>query len=111
MKFVRKSKLKSIVVESPIYVGEDAIFFEKLKEIHPTLSRCSIQDLIVTLKKTGCNFVVFDGSFVSNKQVIEAMMLLNSQKISFKIKPTGTNFIIGSSSAKEKGEIISFEDC
>jgi len=54
--------------------------------------------------------IIFDAHTFSYKSIIEMIdNLKNQQSISFKILPVKSQFIIGSNSSKNRGEIISFK--
>ncbi len=108
LKFVRKKKVKPTVVEHLIYIGEDAEFFQILEKKYAKITQSTFQNLIATLSDSMYNSVIFDNAYISNKAIIETMVLLNTKNISFKIKPKGTNYIIGSVTSKNKGKIIDF---
>ena len=53
--------------------------------------------------------IIFDASKTSFKEIINKMEnLSNHNKLTYKILPKKTNFIIGSNSSKLKGEVITF---
>ncbi|MBW3520250.1 glycosyltransferase family 2 protein [Flavobacterium sp. NKUCC04_CG] len=50
--------------------------------------------------------IVFDGDFVSNKELICFMKEESSRFITFKIKPSQSDFLIGSNNRNDRGQII-----
>jgi len=52
--------------------------------------------------------IIFDHSFVSFHAIIKYMLALQKENITFKIKPKGRNYILGSNFNDEKGEVIVF---
>ena len=54
------------------------------------------------------NQVIFDAAGISFKSIIEHMQAFKEQHCLFKIQPKNCSYIIGSSSADTKGEVIQF---
>ena len=108
LKFVRKKTVKSIAVDNAVYVGEDVDFLQQLLLKFPGVKQSTYENLMETLNELKYNTIIFDNAYISNKAIIETMVLLNTKNISFKIKPKGTNYIIGSVTSKNKGKIIDF---
>ncbi|MDA7558246.1 glycosyltransferase family 2 protein [Flavobacteriaceae bacterium] len=55
--------------------------------------------------------VIFNGSFFSYKKIIESMENLSLNKsLTFKILPESTNFLIGSNSVRDAGNVIQLKD-
>ena len=50
--------------------------------------------------------VIFDNAHRPFKSIIESMEELKNSQCTFKILPTGSNFIIGSNSSHDRGEVI-----
>ena len=50
--------------------------------------------------------IIFDNNYLSFKAIIANMIQYKSLKNSFKIIPKTTNFIIGSNSSNDRGEVI-----
>lgn len=50
--------------------------------------------------------VVFDNDYISFSEIIATMERCRNHSITFKIKPAGCNFIIGSNSSDSRGEVI-----
>ena len=59
------------------------------------------------IKSVG-NELIFDAQGISFKSIIEYMQVFKEQQCLFKIQPKSTSYIIGSSSAHTKGEVIQF---
>jgi GT2 family glycosyltransferase len=49
--------------------------------------------------------VIFDNEFIANKIIIQHFEKLKNEKVSFKIHPKNTQFLIGSTSSKNRGEV------
>ena len=55
--------------------------------------------------------VIFNGSFLNHKKIIESMEKLSLNKtLTFKIFPENTNFLIGSNSVRDAGNVIQLKD-
>ena len=54
------------------------------------------------------NELIFDAQEISFKSIIEHMQAFKEQHCLFKIQPKNCSYIIGSSSADTKGEVIQF---
>lgn len=52
------------------------------------------------------NLILFDGNYISNKEIIDKMQKYHTPNTYFKIIPENTNFIIGSNSRNDKGEVV-----
>ena len=50
--------------------------------------------------------VVFDKEYYTYKEIIETMQKQQKKLITYKIKPQNSNFIIGSNSSNDRGEVI-----
>ncbi len=50
--------------------------------------------------------IIFDGDFISNKELICFMKEESSRFITFKIKPSQSDFLIGSNNRNDRGQII-----
>ncbi|WP_395059574.1 glycosyltransferase family 2 protein [Flavobacterium sp.] len=61
------------------------------------------------LKKTTYEFV-FDNNYIDFKEIIQTMRLNKNKKITFKILPQTTDFLTGSNSSNDRGEVILISD-
>lgn len=52
--------------------------------------------------------IIFDNNLISYKQIICQMLNLQSENVTFKIKPKNCNYILGSNLSDGKGEVIQF---
>ncbi|RZJ63539.1 MAG: glycosyltransferase family 2 protein [Flavobacterium sp.] len=62
-----------------------------------------------TFSDAGVCEVVFDNELISYKEITSFMELHASPKRTFKIRPAGTSFIVGSNSSNDRGEVVAFE--
>lgn len=83
---------------------------EKLKEalqikLEKSIIRTEVIDSILSMqnKKTE---VIFDNDFVSFKEIIAFMEQQKNNGFTFKIRPAGSSFIIGSNDSNDRGQVI-----
>ncbi len=50
--------------------------------------------------------IIFDNNYINFKTIIQTMQKAKTNKFTFKILPKNTNFIIGSNSSNDRGEVI-----
>ncbi len=102
---------KEVKISSVLLVGEDNKLLRFLKANYKNVfneSLVSIENINELVKNECVECVIFDNSSIANSEIITAMQKLKQLNISFKIKPKGTDYLIGSSSSKFKGEVIKF---
>ncbi|RED23846.1 GT2 family glycosyltransferase [Flavobacterium cutihirudinis] len=111
--FQGKTKIK-VVPESYIFYSSNMILSEKLPLIlknkvrflefkkEKMVNSC----LILKGKKTE---IILDNQYVSFKKCIKIIETLKDKNITFKIFPKNTNFIIGSNSRNDRGQIVKIE--
>lgn len=112
-KFQGKTKTK-LLPESYIFYSSNMILSEKLPLIlknkvrfldfkkEKMVNSC----LILKGKKTE---IILDNQYVSFKKCIKIIETLKDKNITFKIFPKNTNFIIGSNSRNDRGQIVKIE--
>lgn len=61
-------------------------------------------------KLVGNSQIIFDADDFSYQQIISVMEFLKDKKITYKIKPPHNQYIIGSNSSLDRGEVISFSN-
>ncbi|MFP9115117.1 glycosyltransferase family 2 protein [Flavobacterium sp. RHBU_3] len=106
--FVKKNRTGKVVVpQSYILVSKDALLGEGLKQVlqKPLLTVPDLQTESVFLQHTGAE-VIFDAATVSYGQVI-AFMEKHGGAFTYKMKPEGAGFIIGSNSSDDRGTVRS----
>jgi len=57
------------------------------------------------LKLHKIDTIVFDNTYLTNKTILNRIEALQKMHVSFKIRPKGTNFLIGSPNPNRKGEV------
>jgi GT2 family glycosyltransferase len=66
--------------------------------------------LISSLFKPGFGTeIIFDNQTISFKKIISQMVILKAKRFTFKIIPKNANFLIGSNTNSERGEVIKIE--
>lgn len=91
---------------SLLYIGNSESIFKKLEnKVKPQSAEKSN---ILPNDCLSFDTVIFDNTFVSNKEIIENIMKLKAVKISKRIIPKGTSFFIGSDSSIGRGEEVEF---
>ena len=92
-----------------VLLSDDDTLSEKLKiKLGKTVTRTEKPDNVLNFghKKTE---VIFDNAFVSFKDIIAFMERHRKEGFTFKIRPAGSGFIIGSNSSNDRGEVIVFD--
>ncbi|TPG42203.1 glycosyltransferase family 2 protein [Flavobacterium pectinovorum] len=111
--FQGKIKAKPLA-ESFIFYSENKILSEKL----PSILKNKVLFLDLKKEKMVNSWLVFKGKrgeiildnhYVSFKKCIKIIETLKDKNITFKIFPKNTNFIIGSNSRNDRGQIIKIE--
>lgn len=104
----KEEKTDKILPETYILISED-------KDFRRLLSQKLLKDVDLVKEHKKLNFnileednieIVFDNSYISNKEIIEFMQEHKDQSFTYKIKPRNTHFIIGSNNKNDKGEVI-----
>jgi GT2 family glycosyltransferase len=83
---------------------------EKLKEalqikLEKSIIRTEFIDSILSMQNKKAE-VVFDNDFVSFKEMIAFMEQQKNNGFTFKIRPAGSSFIIGSNDSNDRGQVI-----
>src|SRR5690554_286288 len=63
----------------------------------------------IKLTNRDTNLIVFDENFLPYKDILSKMQKYNHPTTYFKIKPKGSDFLIGSNSKNDKGEVLIIE--
>lgn len=86
---------------------ENLNLLKKISEVYqlPVKSVSKRQLENATFHNTLC---IFDVDYVSYQQLFHAMQLLKNKQNSFRIRPSGCNFVIGSDLSDENGGVLKF---
>lgn len=103
------SSKKPIKRTSKKYIAftEDADLAEKLS-VHYNTSFEKISTMLPDHLSVSDCFIVFDASFLSYNEIFDLMRILKNRNNKFRIRPMGTDFILGSDQSDEKGEVVVF---
>ena len=101
---------------APVYRPQHYILVsgnEKLREaLHAKLEKSIIRteliDSILSMQNKKAE-VIFDNDFVSFKEMIAFMEQQKNNGFTFKIRPGGSSFIIGSNDSNDRGQVIVLE--
>jgi hypothetical protein len=62
-----------------------------------------VNELNRLIDENNVDTLLFDNAFVSNKRIIEFFQLLKNSAVQLKIRPKGTQYLIGSSNSVDRG--------
>jgi GT2 family glycosyltransferase len=112
--FAMAKKNKKVPVVKPqqyLLVSEDeglfAVLQSRFDKKVTRISRFDAEALTLSGKNTE---VIFDNSLLSFSTIISLMEKYRHKEVTFKIKPAGSNFIIGSNSSNDRGEVILLQE-
>ncbi len=95
-------------VSNVLYFGEDELIISYLNKKYLLINKLLVDDInkIKNLIKTNSiDSVIFDNSTLSNKEIIAHFEILKNENVSFKIHPKTTNYLIGSNSSEQRGNV------
>src|SRR5690606_14026440 len=96
---------------------EHYVFVSKDENFRRYLSEGLLNDIDLITSYKECDFsklvknkteFILDNSLLSNKEIIDFIQKYKNNNFTFKIRPRDTNFIIGSNSKNDKGEVSLF---
>jgi hypothetical protein len=106
-KFQGKPKPKSSP-EKYILVSEDEVLREKLENKWETL--VERQDITKSFAENTKAEIIFDQNQLDFKSIIQAFETNKNKNFTFKIIPESSDFVIGSNSSFDRGEVIKILD-
>ncbi|HWS59984.1 MAG TPA: glycosyltransferase family 2 protein [Flavobacterium sp.] len=101
--FQGKPKLKSIP-ENYILISDDEILKKKLEKIFG--KSVKKEDVTKSFSKNKATEIIFDQNFIDFKSIIQALETNKNQGFTFKILNESADFVIGSDSSFDRGEVI-----
>lgn len=114
---LKKNKAKDSYrkIDSYILVSQNELLKEKLEKLLgknvKRLSSTFKNELPSLLKGINSNIeIIFDQNDLTFSTIISAMELYKNEKVTFKIIPNHCNFMIGSNSSNNRGEVILIYD-
>ena len=111
--FVKKNKTgaSNRKVDNYILISENELLKEQLEKLLgknvKRLSTSFKNELPSLLKGLNANIeLIFDQNVLPFSTIISAMELYKNEKVTFKIIPSQRNFMIGSNSSNDRGEVV-----
>ncbi|WP_338408127.1 glycosyltransferase family 2 protein [uncultured Flavobacterium sp.] len=101
--FQGKPKPKSSP-DNYVLISEDEIWREKLKNKFQTPVR--IQDIFKSFSENSVSEIIFDQNYLDYKTIIQAFEINKNKGFTFKILHKSSNFLIGSNSSFDRGEVV-----
>ena len=115
--FVKKNKtgVTNRGIDNYILISKNELLKEKLEKLLgknvKLLSTSFKNELPSMLKRTDTNVeVIFDQNNLSFSNIISAMEEFKNERVTFKIIPNSSNFMIGSNSSNDRGEVVMIEN-
>jgi hypothetical protein len=115
--FLKKNKtgVFKIKIDSYILISDNELLKEKLEKLLgknvKQVSSSFKNELPSLLRGISANVeIIFDQNDLTFSTIISAMELYKNEKVTFKIIPNQTNFLIGSNSSNDRGEVILIND-
>ena len=115
--FLKKNKagVSNRKIDNYILISENELLKEKLEKLLgknvKRLSSSFKNELPSLLKGINSNIeIIFDQNDLTFSTIISAMEFYKSEKVTFKIIPNQSNFMIGSNSSNDRGEVVLIND-
>lgn len=115
--FLKKSKtaISNRRIDNYILISQNELLKEKLEKLLgknvKRLSTSFKNELPSLLKGINSNIeIIFDQNDLTFSTIISAMELYKSEKVTSKIIPNQSNFMIGSNSSNDRGEVVLIND-
>jgi hypothetical protein len=115
--FLKKNKtaISNRKIDYYILISENELLKEKLEKLLgknvKRLSTSFKNELPSLVKGINSNVeIIFDQNDLTFSTIIVAMELYKNEKVTFKIIPNQSNFMIGSNSSNDRGEVILIND-
>jgi GT2 family glycosyltransferase len=114
--FVKKNKItdSKSMVDHYILISENELLKEELEKLLgknvKVIPSSFKNELSSLLKGINTNIeIIFDQNYLTFSTIISAMELHKNEKVTFKIIPNHSNFMIGSNSSNDRGEVVMIE--
>ncbi len=110
-KFQGKSKPK-VVPENYILISDNENLKQKLENQFQKPVEIVLQNSIMTksISKKNNYEIIFDNNYVDFKTIIKSLETNKNNNFTFKILPKKSNFLIGSNSSNDRGDVIQIVD-
>jgi GT2 family glycosyltransferase len=99
------SKMKP---ENYVFVSDDDKKFNKIKQrLNTNIQMYSqVETLSEVLTEKSQTEIIFDNNYIDFKKIIQLFEKFKNRNITFKILPKNSNFIIGSNSSLDRGDVV-----
>ena len=94
--------------EKYILVSEDEDLREKFENLWVTL--VERQEIAKSFANNVTSEIIFDQNYLDFKTIIDAFETSKNKNFTFKIIPESSDYVIGSNSSFDRGEVINFQD-
>tara|TARA_R110001583_G_scaffold12326_2_gene54839 strand:+ start:16717 stop:17865 length:1149 start_codon:yes stop_codon:yes gene_type:complete len=105
----KKDKKRAKPILNLLYLGDNELIVDYLSKKYLLIKEPIIDDYLKIkklIKTNKIDTIVFDNSTITNKKIIAHFQELKKEKVSFKIHPKTTNFLIGSTSPNVRGDVV-----
>jgi hypothetical protein len=113
---VKKNKITDSkrMVDHYILISENELLKEELEKLLgknvKVIPSSFKNELSSLLKGINTNIeIIFDQNYLTFSTIISAMELYKNEKVTFKIIANHSNFMIGSNSSNDRGEVVMIE--
>ncbi|WP_291119787.1 glycosyltransferase family 2 protein [Flavobacterium sp. UBA6135] len=109
-----KARVSNRKIDNYILISENELLKEELEKLLgknvKRLSSSFKNELPSLLKGINSNIeIIFDQNDLTFSSIISAMELYKNEKVTFKIIPNQSDFMIGSNSSNDRGEVVMIE--
>ncbi len=94
----------SKIIKNIILIGENKTLLENVLGENKNCSVQMVKEIPDDISKW--DMIIFDNSYLSNKEIIETIKSLKNVKLSKRIIPKNSKFYIGSDSSVDRGEVV-----
>tara|TARA_R110001583_G_scaffold114876_1_gene265310 strand:+ start:14287 stop:15438 length:1152 start_codon:yes stop_codon:yes gene_type:complete len=113
LKYFKFKSFKTVTKEirSVVYFGENRHLLKSLSEKFELINEdiiASFEEVKQLLKTKNVDALIFDNDTISFKEIIAYFEELKNEDVVLKIHPQNTNFLIGSSSSNNQGQVEIF---
>ena len=105
---VQNRKNTSPETKEVLVFTESITLLKKLSEIYDIPVRSASKTTVLDNALFTHSLCVFDVDYVSYRQIFAVMRQRKNKQNSFRIRPPGCNFVIGSDQSDQKGDVIEF---
>lgn len=109
---IKKQNKTQTLSKKALYIGNEQEVFNQLQKTgldvvqYNILDEKSFNKCEEFLKENNIKEVIFDNVDLTYQEIINKVVRLKNDKLTFRIHPKNTNYILGSDSSDGKGEVI-----